>query len=374
MLGRFVRIESSSDDPAGVARMGRAAVAALTDGARGSLRRAQVSWVSGPEDADPPRGPHALVRIPGAGPESGKRPVLLLGHLDTVWPSGTLGELPWRVEGRTARGPGVFDMKAGLVQTVWALRALDRLGRAPRRPVRLIWNSDEEVGSGTSRGLIEGEARKAFAALVMEPSLPDGGVKTRRKGVGLMRVRVRGRAAHAGLEPERGINAITELSGVLLEAAALAAPEEGTTVSAGLVRGGSATNVVPAEAEAWLDLRVMDPVRGERLLARLRALRPRHPEARIRWSGGMNRGPLTRSEGVIGLYRIAREIAAGLDWDLGEGSAGGASDGNLVAAVGTPVLDGLGPGGDGAHARREHVQLDDLPRRAALLARLVETL
>ncbi len=368
MLGRFVRIESPTDDPEATARMGDEAAFALTGAGNSFLNEATVVRVDG-TDGDPPRGPHLLVKVPGLA--ATEKPLLLLGHLDTVWPHGTLEEIPFRIEDGVARGPGVYDMKAGLVQTIWALRILDRAGRRPRRPLTILWNTDEEAGSASSRKLIEAEAAEAAACLVMEPSLPGGGAKTARRGVGILRVTVRGRAAHAGLDPERGINAITELAGIVTRAAALSAPERGVTVNVGLIRGGSRTNVVPAEASADVDIRMDDPESGARLIEALRSLGAKHPEARVEWTGGVNRPALVRDDGVVALHERARRLAAELDWELGEGSAGGGSDGNIVAGLGVPVLDGLGPLGDGAHARHEQVVTADLPRRAALLAALL---
>ena len=368
MLGRFVGIESPTDDPEATARMGDEAVSALLGEARNFLTGASVSRVTG-TNGGTPRGPHRLVRIPGT--RAAEKPLLLLGHLDTVWPHGTLAEIPFRIEDGVARGPGVYDMKAGLVQTIGALRVLDREGIRPRRPLTILWNTDEEAGSAASREFIEAEGSRAAACLVMEPSLPGGGVKTGRRGVGILRVTVRGRAAHAGLDPERGINAIVELARIVEAAQALSAPERGVTVNVGLIRGGSRTNVVPAEASADVDIRMDDPESGERLINALRDLGAQHPEAGVEWTGGVNRPALVRNEGVVTLYERARRLAGELDWDLGEGSAGGGSDGNIVAGLGVPVLDGLGPLGDGAHARHEQVVTADLPRRAALLAALL---
>lgn len=368
LLGRFVRIESPTDDPEATARMGEEALGALTSGGSSFLREAATASTFG-SDGGAARGPHVVVRLSGRLAE--EKPLLLLGHLDTVWPHGTLEEIPFRIEGGVARGPGVYDMKAGLVQTIWALRTLDREGLRPRRPLTILWNTDEEAGSAASRQLIETEAAGSAACLVMEPSLPGGGAKTARRGVGILSVRVEGRAAHAGLDPERGINAILELADIVKAAGALSAPERGITTNVGLIRGGSRTNVVPAEAWADVDIRMDDPESGAEIVAALRALGARHPEARVTWSGGVNRPPLVRDEGVLSLYGRARRLAADLDWDLGEGSAGGGSDGNIVAGFGVPVLDGLGPLGDGAHARHEQVVTADLPRRAALLAALL---
>ena len=372
MLGDFVRVESPSEDPDATQRMGERAVAALTESPVSFLAGAEADSVPGDSPGAVARGPHRRIRLPGA--DAGARPLLLLGHLDTVWGRGTLDELPWRVEDGIARGPGVYDMKAGLVQTIWALRSLDRRGLAPRRPITLIWNTDEEVGSGTSADLIREEAAGCAACLVMEPSLPGGGAKTKRRGVGVLEVRVEGRAAHAGLDPERGISAVAELSRIVLAAEALSAPERGLTVNVGLIRGGTRSNVIPALATATVDVRMDDPAAGEALIASLRALGGVHPETRVTWTGGTNRPPLVRTPEVAALYRRARRIAATLDWELGEGGAGGGSDGNIAASVGAPVLDGLGPEGDGAHARHEHVRVDDLPRRAALLAALLTDL
>lgn len=376
MLGRFVSRESPTDDPVATGVMGEEALGELTAGAVSFLAEAEIEAVPGtpPRVAAlggeiPERGPHRVVRLRGADADAA--PLLLLGHLDTVWAHGTLERKPFRVEDGIATGPGVYDMKAGLVQTIFALRVLDRGGLLPRRPVTIVWNTDEEAGSQSSRELIEREGAGAAACLVLEPSLPDGGAKTSRRGVGLLRVEVEGRAAHAGLDPERGVNAITELARIVLDAAVLADPERGVTVNVGVVRGGSRTNVVPASASADLDIRMDDPESGGVVLDRLRALGPRHPEASVCWRGGVNRPPLVRTGEVVRLYETARRLAAELDWELPEGAAGGGSDGNLVAGLGVPVLDGLGPLGDGAHAEHERVVVSDLPRRTALLAALL---
>ncbi len=372
MLGEFVRLESPSGDPEATRRMGDLATRALTEGASGFLTEAEVDAIPGEGNSGPERGPHRRIRILGSDPEA--KPLLLLGHLDTVWRHGTLEELPWRVEEGVAFGPGVYDMKAGLVQTIWALRALDRRDLQPRRPLTIVWNTDEEVGSGTSYALLEEEAAGSAACLVMEPSLPGGGAKTARRGVGVLQVEVEGRAAHAGLDPERGVSAVNELAHIVLAAESLSAPRRGLTVNVGRIEGGTRTNVIPAHATAQLDVRMDDPEEGNRLIEALRALDGERPEARVIWTGGVNRPPLVRTPEVAALYHRARDLAAELDWELGEGSAGGGSDGNIAAAKGIPVLDGLGPDGDGAHARHEQVRVADLPRRAALLAGLLTAL
>jgi len=340
---------------------------------------------------------HLLVRVPGAantgesgpgaatsapvqgageagpsGAEGDGRQVLLLGHIDTVWPVGTLAERPFRVEGARAYGPGAYDMKAGLVVALWALRALAACGRRPRRPVTLLVNTDEEVGSNSSEAVIEAEARRSAAVLVLEPALPDGSVKTWRKGVGRLRVEVRGRAAHAGADPEKGVSAIGELAHQILRLHDLTDLETGTTVNVGVIGGGTRPNVVAERAWAEIDVRIMTREDAARVEKAVRGLEPVLPGARLEVTGGVERLPMERNEGALTLYAKAREVAGRLGFDLGETGTGGASDGNITSALGVPTLDGLGAAGDGAHAEREHVDLATLPLRAALLAGLIE--
>jgi glutamate carboxypeptidase len=300
--------------------------------------------------------------------------VLVVGHLDTVWPVGSLERLPFRVtpEGR-AHGPGIFDMKSGVAILVESLRTIVSQRLATKRPVTLLLTCDEEIGSRTSRPLIEEDAKNAAAALILEPPISGGVVKTGRKGIGTFTVRALGRAAHAGLDPEKGVNAIVELAHQTLRLSALNDYGRGVTVSVGLVEGGSALNVVPACASAKVDVRFWTPEDGENLIAAIRGLTPVTAGAKIEVSGGINRPPMPRSEKNIALYEHARALAAELGFELKDEVVGGGSDGNFIAAMGVPTLDGLGVDGAGAHAEHEHIVIDDIPRRAALLTRLMQT-
>ncbi|MBX6362767.1 MAG: M20 family metallopeptidase [Gemmatimonadetes bacterium] len=318
-------------------------------------------------------GRHVQATVPGANPSAA--PILILGHLDTVWPVGTLADRPFRIVDGRAEGPGIFDMKAGLAVAIEALAELHHAGRRPARPVRVLVTCDEEVGSTTSRPLIEQLARGAAATLVLEPSLPGGAAKTARKGVGVYRLRFTGRAAHAGIDPAKGVSAVLEMAHQILALHALAAPDRGTTVSVGPVRGGTVSNVIPAEAEAEVDVRFATLDEGQRVDAAIRSLRPALPGAGVAVvEGGINRPPLERTAAVAALYRTARDLASDIGFDLPEGSTGGGSDGCFTAALGIPTLDGLGPQGGGAHAVDEHILVADLPRRVALVRRLLEAL
>src|SRR5262245_39565822 len=318
-------------------------------------------------------GTHLRARF-DFGHERTGRGVLVVGHLDTVWPVGALESLPFRVtsEGR-AHGPGIFDMKSGVAIAIESLRTIASRRLATKRPVVLLLTCDEEIGSKTSRPLIEEEAKNAAAALILEPPLSGGVVKTGRKGIGTFTVRALGRAAHAGLDPEKGVNAIVELAHQILRLTGLNDYERGVTVSVGLIEGGSAINVVPASASAKVDVRFWTPEDGERLFATIYGLKPVAAGARIEVSGGINRPSMPRSENNIRLYEHARALAAELGFDLEDDVVGGGSDGNFIAAMGVPTLDGLGVDGAGAHAEHEHIVIDDIPRRAALLTRLMQT-
>jgi len=292
--------------------------------------------------------------------------VLVLGHHDTVWPLGTLANRPCVVEDGVLRGPGCFDMKAGLVMAFHAAAGLDG--------VTILVTGDEELGSPSSRGLIEDEARRAEAALVPEASADGGALKTERKGVSLYDVRVVGRAAHAGLEPERGVNATLELAHQVQLVSALADPRRGTTVTPTAARAGTTTNTVPAEASFSVDVRVRCLAEQDRVDEAMRALSPVLPDAVVEVSGGPNRPPLEASASEALLAR-AQALAVRLGLPEVRGAAvGGGADGNFTAGVGTRTLDGLGAVGGGAHADDEHVLVDELPGRAALLRALLEEL
>lgn len=301
--------------------------------------------------------------------ESSSTPLLIIAHSDTVWPAGTLEVMPFRIDSGAAYGPGVYDMKASLAVMLQVFRVLEC-----RRPVYLFVSCDEESGSTTTRSTIEALASESVAALVLEPPLPQGGLKTARKGVGSFRVKVAGRAAHAGLEPEKGINAILELSRQIIDLHGFNDPLRGISLNVGFVTGGSSANVVAAEATAEIDVRCWTLEDQREIERRISALTPYLEGARLEIAGGFNRPPMERSEAIAQLYYLARRIGEELDLELTEGAAGGGSDGNFVAALGKPVLDGLGPEGAGAHAPNEHIIISRLPHRATLITRLIEEL
>lgn len=299
---------------------------------------------------------------------------LVLGHTDTVHPLGTLSAQTVRTESGRLYGPGVFDMKASCVLAFEVLSTLEALDVIPRSPVTLLLTCDEETGSLTGRQFVEAEARQAAQALVLEPPAPGGKVKTARKGAGMWKVTARGVAAHAGLNPEAGASAILELARQTARFHSMNDSTRGTTFNVGLVHGGTRTNVVAADAEIELDVRFSSMKEALSVSELMNQLQPFDERVRLGVTGSINRGPLERTEGVVKLYQRARDIAARLGFDLGEQSVGGASDGNFVAALDVPVLDGLGIDGDGAHAANEHIFLSDIPRRGALLAGLIASL
>jgi len=311
--------------------------------------------------------------VPGL-PGEGVGQLLVVGHLDTVWPLGTLSARPFRVEDGRAFGPGIFDMKAGVAVASFACRAIKEMGRTTGRAVTLLMTCDEETGSHFSREIIEDEARRSRAALVLEPPIPGGTIKTGRKGVGEFELIVRGRSAHAGNDPRIGISAITEMAHQILAINKMVDYERGTTLNVGVVKGGVLSNVVAAEARASVDMRFQTVEEGERITDMMRNLRPALDGARIEVRGGINRPPLVRTAEIASLFEHARDLASEIGYDLREGSVGGGSDGNFIAALGVPVLDGLGVDGAGAHAEHEHIIIEDIPRRATLLTRLIETL
>lgn len=315
-------------------------------------------------------GDHVLARFPG---DSSLRPALVMCHFDTVWPLGTLDRLPFRLVDDRAFGPGIFDMKASLVLVASAIEWLKGAGGPLRRPVWALFTSDEETGSHSSRALIESLAQQAAYVLVMEPGMADGALKTARKGVARFDVVVEGKAAHAGVDPENGASAIVELAHQILKIQTFADPARGTTVNVGVIQGGTTTNVVPARAEARVDGRASTLEEAARLEEAMRSLHPQTPGTRVHVTGGFNRPPMERIPASRALYREAREIGQSLGLDLHEASTGGGSDGNFTAALGVATLDGLGAIGGGAHADHEHILIDSLPPRAALLAMILRT-
>jgi|SRR5579859_1196891 len=299
------------------------------------------------------------------------RQFLVLGHYDTVYSSGTLSKTPFRIAGGKAYGPGTFDMKAGLVQALFAFDALRQTKAPLPHNLVFLWTSDEEIGSDASRKLIESEARRSDAVFVLEPSFgPQGLLKTARKGVGEAELIVHGRASHAGLAPHEGINAVHELAQLVLRVRDWNDSRRGISVNADIIEGGTRVNVIAESARAVLDLRASRVADMQRIERKLRALRPKHPGARLEIHGGFNRAPLERKVSAA-LFAKAKALAAQMGFPLGECTAGGGSDGNLTAALGIPTLDGLGAVGDGAHSSHEHVAINTMPARAALLAALL---
>jgi len=299
--------------------------------------------------------------------------VLLLGHYDTVYPLGTLATMPCRVTDNKLTGPGVLDMKSGIALMLHALAGLQAWHGGLPRPVTVFLVSDEEVGSDSSRAITESLAKKAAAVLVLEPSYgSQGAVKTARKGVGEYLVKVTGKASHAGLDFQKGVNAILELARQIEKISSFTDLKKGLTVNVGIVSGGSRTNVVPAEASAQVDVRIGRMKDAAGIDKKMRSLRPFNRKCKVEITGGINRPPMERTAGVAALYTQAVAIARDLGWKLGEAAVGGGSDGNFTAGLGIPTLDGLGGVGDGAHAPHEHILISELPRRAALIAGLIE--
>ena len=356
---QLVEIESPSDVKAAVDRLGAVLGSRFEEiGGRVSFHPAEKSGNHLQVDFEAPRS-------------SRQKPVLLLGHMDTVYPIGTISKMPCRVAKGRVWGPGVLDMKSGIVLALHVMEALRGWGLS--RPVSLLLVSDEEVGSKASRAITEKLARNASAVLVLEPAYGlHGAVKTARKGVADYTVKVTGKAAHSGLDFEQGQSAVLELAKQICEISKLVDLQRGITLNVGKLSGGTRVNVVPAEATAYLDLRVATARDGVRLDRKLHALRPFNRKCKVAVHGGFNRPPMERTAGVAGLYARAREIARDLGWTLKEAAVGGGSDGNFTAALGTPTLDGLGGVGEGAHADHESTLISELPRRAALLAGLIQ--
>jgi glutamate carboxypeptidase len=358
LLGQLVSIESPSDHLPSLETFASTLEALFRD--FGQMERIGSNGA---------QGPHLRLTVDGSGTDGH---AVALCHYDTVWSLGTLQRIPFSVDDEgVARGPGCFDMKGGITVLYFALGALRDRHLQPARQLQVLFTSDEEIGSPTSRALIEQTARGAAVAYVLESPLPGGTLKTARKGTGDYIVRITGRAAHAGVEPQKGISATEELARQTLALHALNDYAVGTTVNVGVVRGGTRPNVVAAEAEAHVDVRVQTLAEADRIDAAIRGLKAQLPGAQLEIDGGLNRPPMERSTAMVELFKRAQQIAAAMGVELNEGSTGGGSDGNFTAAIGTPTLDGLGAEGEGAHAAHEHVLTESLPRRVALIAGLL---
>ena len=380
LLRHMVEIESPSDDKAAVDRMG-AFLGQVFERLGGKVTFYPQQQAGNHLKAEFPGGASGGTSAGASGGASGRasgrdsgKPALLLGHFDTVWSMGTLAKMPFRIEDGRAFGPGVYDMKAGITMMIFALRALKAAGAA-HRPVTVLLDTDEEVGSATGRPVVEATAKECEAVLVLEPSQgPKGHLKTSRKGVGDITVRVRGRASHSGVDFEKGRSAIVELARQLLEIVKFTDVGRGITVNPGVIQGGTRSNVIAAEAWAEVDLRIARAADAALLEQKFAALKPFDPDCTIELSGGINRPPMERTEGTVRLFGIAREIATAMGMPLEESSTGGGSDGNFTSALGVPTLDGLGAVGEGAHAANESVVVEELFSRTALLAGLIQTL
>ena len=358
LIETLVALESPSDDPAAVNRCGDELTARL-EAIGGKVTRVPSAAA----------GDHVRASF-----GDGSKQILLLGHFDTVWPIGQLARMPLKRESGRLHGPGVFDMKAGIALAMLATRAVIDRGALDGCRIVMLWTTDEEVGSRTSRALIEAEASRSDAVLVFEPSLPGGALKTSRKGVGQFELVVRGVSAHAGLDPGKGVSAVRELARQIVAIDDLQDPANGVTLTVGIVSGGTRANVVPAEARATVDARAITRADADRVQRAMRALTPHLQGASIEVTGGFDRPPLERTDGVARLFGQAKGVASAMGIDLKEGSAGGGSDGNFTAALGVPTLDGFGAIGDGAHAIHEHVEIDSLVPRAATIAGVLERL
>ena len=362
LIRQFVECESPSNEPAAVARFAELLIESTRDIASATQLSAQNY------------GPHARLEFAVPGRKSGAQ-ILMLGHSDTVWPLGTISGMPFKEENGRLWGPGVLDMKTGLAFAIFAARALRELDLPIQRRLVLLCVSDEEVGSETSRPITEAEARKSEAVLVLEPGTGlTGKLKTSRKGVGDYEVKVTGHAAHAGVDFTAGASAILELCRQVEAIAGFTDLERGITVNPGVIRGGTRTNVIAAEAAAEVDLRVKTKGDAEMLDRKFRDLRPFDPRCELTVTGGLNRPPMERTEQVERLFRKAQAVAKNLQVELEESATGGGSDGNFTAALGIPTLDGLGAVGEGAHAPNESILMNRMADRTALLAALIREL
>jgi glutamate carboxypeptidase len=359
-IRQLVEIESPSDLKQAVDRLGTVLASRFAElGGRVRVHLAEKF------------GNHLQVDFKGSGKNKAEKPVLLLGHMDTVYPIGTISKMRCRVMKGRLYGPGVLDMKSGIALALHAIEAMLKWNtdKLPR-PVTILLVSDEEVGSTSSRGITETLARKSSAVLVLEPA-QGLAVKTARKGICEYTLKVTGKAAHAGLDFEKGQSAIVELAKQIWQISQLVDLRRGITVNVGKISGGTRANVVAAEASAAIDVRVSRMADALEVDGKLRSLKPFNRNCQIAMSGGLNRPPMERTTGVVALYEKATAVADELGWKLEEAAVGGGSDGNFTAALGIPTLDGLGGVGEGAHAEHESVVISELPKRAALLAALI---
>jgi glutamate carboxypeptidase len=360
-LQHMVEVESPSDNKTAVDKLGEHLAQEFErQGGRITFHRA--------EDF----GNHLQVEFPGT---AGQKPVMVLGHFDTVWPLGTLANMPFRIADGRCHGPGVLDMKSGIAMIMYAMCALRELEVRDHRPVTIFLDTDEEVGSASSRALTESIAKRCEAVLVLEPAQgPQGFLKTSRKGVGVYTIRVHGRASHAGVDFEKGHSAIVELSRQILEIVKFTGFDRGITVNPGVIQGGTRSNVVAAEALVEVDIRIARAADAGELEQKFSGLRSFDPQCRLEISGGLNRPPMERTAGTVRLLEAAQRIGKAMGTVLGESATGGGSDGNFTSALGIPTLDGLGAVGEGAHAAHESIILEHLPHRTALLAGLIATI
>jgi len=359
----FIEIESPSDHKPSADRMGAFLAGSFEAlGGRAHVHHAEAF------------GDNLQIDFPGrdSAPEN-RKPVLLLGHFDTVYPLGTLATMPCHIADGCLHGPGVLDMKSGIALMLYAIAALQAWHSGLPRPVTVFLVSDEEVGSYSSRKITEALAKDSAAVLVLEPAAPRGAVKTARKGVGEYALTVKGVAAHAGLDPGKGHSAILELARQITAVSKLNNLPQGLSVNPGVIRGGTRTNVIAAEATAEIDVRISHAKQAAALDRKLRALKPFDKHCKLTLEGGINRMPMERTPGVASLYKKAQAIAKQIGWKLEEAAVGGGSDGNFTAGMGIPTLDGMGAEGQGAHAVHEHILISELPRRALLLAGMIES-
>ncbi len=358
-LQRLVELESPSSDKAAVDRLIDFLQCEI-ESRGGTVDRRKQS-----EFGD------VLVARFGSGDQ---KPLFVMTHVDTVWPVGTIERLPWRIEGNHAFGPGIYDMKASAAMMLTALDVINDLG-LDTRPITWIVNTDEEVGSPVSRPILEELARESELVLCLEPPVPpDGALKTERKGVGMFTMTIEGRAAHAGADHQEGISAVEELARQIQWLHSLTHYESGTTVNVGVIAGGTKRNVVAAQAVAQIDLRVTSMAEADRLVPLILNAQPRIAGTSVTVEGELNRPPMERTEAIAANFQRAREIGSTLGLDLREASTGGGSDGNFTAALGVPTLDGLGCNGHGGHADDEHIEVDKIDERAALIAALLVNL